>query len=127
MNLALSYAGAINDKKNLFIVAQPGLCLGMMGGSVSVGTNYYEESFAFGLGGLFSTGLDYWLGEHFIVNTRLGYRFISINETHRDPSSSTGYKTFYVNGSSGETVKVSWSGFFTTLGVAFVLDKKRKY
>jgi hypothetical protein len=51
---------------------------------------------------------------------------MTIDETHQDDNSDTGFSSFYVNGSSGETVKVDWSGLYMTLGASISINKKRK-
>jgi hypothetical protein len=126
LNIALSYAGALDKNNKIFFVIEPGLDLGTMTGSVSINNYYYEQSLTFGIGGHGAVGLDFIMGKNFTTNLRCGYRFMTIDETHQDDNSDTGFSSFYVNGSSGETVKVDWSGLYMTLGASISINKKRK-
>ncbi|MFC2111211.1 hypothetical protein ACFLQ5_02030 [Bacteroidota bacterium] len=126
MNIALQYGYAMDKNKNALFIIEPGLDLGTMTGTISINNTYYEQSSAFGVGGHFAIGVDYFINKNFTANFRLGYRGVSINETHRDENSETGYSSFYVNGKNGENVKVNWSGIYSTMGVCLSLNKKRK-
>lgn len=127
LNIALKLGAPIG--KTSYFVFEPGMDLGFMNGKTGVYNslaNYTQEwleSGAVGIGGHFAAGLDLSLGKSFIITTRAGYRYIKIDESHKDKSSSTGYSSFYANGKNGDIVKVDWSGFYANAGILLVLGK----
>jgi len=125
-NICLTYGYAIDRNSKMLIVFEPGLDIGTMTGTISTTTDYYEQAFSVGLGGHGALGLDCRCTNNMSANIRIGYRFIKLDEMHKDESSSTGYSTFYVEGTSGETVEVDWSGSYMTIGITFSSNTKRK-
>ncbi|WP_258105710.1 hypothetical protein [Marinoscillum sp. MHG1-6] len=126
MNISMFYGRAFQDNGPLLLIIEPGLDIGMMNGGITLNNNAYTVSPSFGLGGHGAIGFDYMIGENFILHSRLGYRFIKMDEAHEDSSSATGYSSFYVNGTDGETVKVDWSGAFFTIGASIAFNKEIK-
>ena len=125
-NLALTYAIAVDPKKNALIIIEPGLDIGYMKGMITINNKSYEQTRTFGVGWHGATGVDYLIGKNLMANFRVGYRSISIKETHEHADSETGYQTFFVDGNDGETVKVDWSGLFVTIGVSGAINMKKK-
>ncbi|MBI4419780.1 MAG: hypothetical protein HY560_03075 [Gemmatimonadetes bacterium] len=119
LNVAMPISLGFDPRGRLALVLEPGLDIGIMGGTMSFSgdPNTYTQSAAAGVGGHGAAGIDVMLGDHFGFVTRIGYRYLQIPETHRNSGSSTGYSSFYVSGSSGETVKVDWSGSYMMAGL----------
>jgi len=124
INIVLSYGRILDTKNNLLLIIEPGLDIGLMGGKIIVNSKIYEQSFAVGVGGHMAVGINYMFSKHIGATARLGYRFIKIDETHQDTSSTTGYSSFYANGKDGETVKVDWSGMYFTVGLVLSFNVK---
>lgn len=125
MNVTLSYSHAMDQKGNVLFTLEPGLDIGTMNGSITINNESYEQSLSFGLGGHGAVGLDFLIGKSMILNSRIGFRAISMDEVHEDSTSDTGYSSFYVNGTDGETVRVNWSGIYMTIGFSFAVNKTR--
>jgi hypothetical protein len=125
MNIPLTYMHAIDSKKHIFLAAEPALDMGLIDGGVYIGDTTYTEAMSFGAGFHIAAGIDY-MGKWFGANARLGYRHLKTPEVHYNDKSTTGYSSFYVNGASGETVKVDWSGVYFNIGIYLAIDRKQR-
>lgn len=124
-NICLYFGFAVDPKSKMVLIIEPGLDIGTMTGAFSTTTSYYKQGLTVGLGGHGALGIDYHFLENLSANFRIGYRYIKINEMHEDKNSDTGYSTFYVEGSSGETVKVDWSGTYMTIGFTLSFNSQK--
>ena len=121
-------AGVKLDGKGSNISLEAGGGMAFMSGKIAVygsGGNEWEQKGAYGnpiRGGL---SLDFVVGKKLIINARMGYRILLIDEVHKDPT--TGKKvSFYVNGTDGDIVKVDWSGKYASVGLGIVINSKKE-
>ena len=126
INMTISLMFSANQKNNIFLALEPGFDACLMQGGIIQSSYIVKESEANGIGGHAAIGMDYFLSKSINVNLRLGYRFVKADEIHADSNSSTGYSSFYVNGTSDPTLKVDWSGIYLTAGVNIVLSFKHR-
>ncbi|MDL5048562.1 hypothetical protein QQ054_21340 [Oscillatoria amoena NRMC-F 0135] len=109
------------------ICLEVGPVSGFMSGAINIYSSpnqEYVQKGAFGAGLLAGLHLDFMLGKSFLINAKMGYRQLKIDESHEDGSGEL--KTFYVNGQDGETVEVDWSGHYASVGISLVLALKPK-
>ena len=123
-NIVMPYKRALDEKSNVLLVIEPGFDMGFMNGKISTTTGVYDQAFTVGPGGHIATGMDLIIARSINVWGRVGYRILKVNEMHANPSSTTGYSSFYVNGLDGETVKVDWSGLFLSIGLDIMISLK---
>ena len=122
MNVTLDYLRGLDKKNKIFMAIEAGLDIGLISNNVTIGSTMYPEAMSGGVGFHLAGGMDVELAKFLGMNARLGYRHLKTSDAHKDASSTTGYKSFYVNGTDGETVKVDWSGVYFTVGLYLIIN-----
>jgi hypothetical protein len=126
-NIILYYGHTLNHKKNLAGIIEPGLDLAFMSGLIKLNNTNYDISGNFGAGFHLALGADWVITKRLLACARVGERFMTIKESHKNNSSSTGYSTFYVNPSvNNDLLNVKWSGPYASLGLCWSFYVKLK-
>jgi hypothetical protein len=121
-NIGMLYGHTINHKKNLVLVFEPALDIGMMNGIIRMSDVDYKIFSISGIASQFSTGMDWIITKRTTLSLRGGYRFMQIDESHKSKYGSTGYSTFYVNPPDNKNlVSANWSGTYVSAGICFSL------
>jgi hypothetical protein len=124
-NISMYYGRSINYKKNLVLIFEPSLDIGMMNGIIRLDSTAYKVSATAGMSSHFALGLDWNISKRISTNFRVGQRFMKIEEVHKSATSSTGYSKFYANPNiSDELLYVKWSGVYVSLGFSYSLYSK---
>ena len=124
-SIILFYGHTLNHKRSLAAILEPGLDLGFSDGFIKLSNKTYDLSNNFGMGFHIALGADWVISRRFTADFRLGYRTMKIKEMHKDNTSTTGYSTFYVPGTT-EDLKISWNGPYATLGLSWNFYAKLK-
>lgn len=124
LNTNMYYGHSINFKKNLVAVFEAGLDVGFMSGNII----FYNETYKISgtkLSGHFAPGVDWIISKRILLNTRIGYRLMKIDEWHESEKSESGYTRFYGNPPyNDELVYVNWGGIYFSAGLSYALYKK---
>ena len=80
-----------------------------------------------GMGFHLALGADWIMSKRLLASFRVGQRFMTIEESHKSSTSSTGWGTFFVNPAVNEDhVSVNWGGPYASLGLSLSFYKKVK-
>ncbi|MCK4666530.1 hypothetical protein KAU33_07265 [Candidatus Dependentiae bacterium] len=119
----------IDKKDKLFLVTEVGLDIGIMKGNEydTLPETFWDIKFkrGFGFGGHIAFGLDYLLGKDFLIQSRMGYRFLKTPAIYFDDKIEI--QQLYIKG-TGESglLKVDWSGLYITFGFNIKIDITKK-
>ncbi len=123
-NITMFYGRAINHKKNLLAMIEPGVDLTFMSGYMKFNNTKYLISGNLGTGFHIATGADWIISRRLMVNGRVGYRMLKVKESHeKEDGSSSGY--FYAPGTTDQ-LKIRWNGPYASLGLFFSVYTKLK-
>jgi len=126
-NIILFYGHTLNHKKTAALMIEPGFDLAFMSGFIKINNTTYDISGNLGLGFHIATGVDWLITKRLLATARVGQRFMTIEESHKSSTSSTGYSSFYVNPPSNmDLVSVKWTGPYVTLGLSYCFYVKMK-
>jgi len=127
MNIIMFYGHTLNHKKNLVAIFEPGLDLAFMSGYIKHNDTDYKISASHGMGFHLALGMDWIISERLNVSFRVGQRFMTTEEFHKNSNSSTGYSRLYTDPPIYENpVSVSWNGPYASLGLSWSFYKKMK-
>ncbi|MDD5571015.1 MAG: hypothetical protein PHD97_07640 [Bacteroidales bacterium] len=124
-NMTINYYRRLDRKNKLFLIINPAINIGFMGGTIYRTGTSYSEANTYEMGWQVSTGIDYFLEKKYGINFRFGYRQLEINEIHADPQSPIGSSAFLTNNTDGNRVNVDWSGLYSTIGISVLLNSKK--
>lgn len=130
-NIVLYYGHTINHKKTIAAILEPGADFAFMSGHIKLNnggvvTNYLVSQ-NFGVGPHVALGLDWVIAKRLLASARIGQRFMTIKESHKNEGSSTGYSTFYIHpGLNQDLLSVKWSGTYASVGLAYCFYAKLK-
>jgi hypothetical protein len=123
-NIILFYGHTLNYKKNLVLMFQPGLEMASMSGYIKLNNINYAISGNVGMGFNLGIGPDWIISKRLMASARVGQRFMTIEEMHKDSGSPTGYRSFPVN---GDHLSVKWSGTYASFGLTWSVYAKAKF
>lgn len=127
-NIVMYYGHTLNHKKNLLAIIEPGLDLAFSSGYIKINNTKYDVSGNLGAGWHLALGTDWIISKRFMACLRVGQKFMTIKEEHKNSESSSGYSTFYVNHAvNDDLLSVKWSGPYATIGLAWSFYSKMKY
>lgn len=127
MNVSMFYGHSVNYKKNLIAVFEPSMEMGTMNGFINLDGKEYRVNAMSGFSSHFAVGMDWIISKRFLASVRGGKRFMKIEESHKDESSSTYYSRFYANRSiNDDMLFVNWGGYYVSLGISVSFNTKMK-
>lgn len=127
-NIVMFYGHTLNHKKNLAAIIEPSLDLAFMSGYIKLNNTTYDISGNTGMGFHLALGTDWIISKRLLASARIGQRFMTVKESHKSSTSSTGYSSFYVNPvTKGDLVKVKWNGPYASLGLSWSFYAKMKF
>ena len=127
MNIIMFYGHTLNHKKNLLVIFEPGFNLAFMSGNIKLNDKDHEVVASLGTGLHLALGMDWIISKRIMASFRVGQRFMTTQESHRDGSDKYSYSTFYVNPAvNDDLVSVSWSGPYASLGLSWSFYTKMK-
>jgi hypothetical protein len=94
-----------------------------MTGTIKFDNIVYDET-GIGMGFHIATGFDWLISRRFTASLRGGYRFMSIEEQHKDESATYGYESFYT--SQGDKVTIKMNGPYLSFGLQWSFYSKQK-
>ena len=125
MSIIMFYGHTIDHKKNLILIFEPGIDIGMMNGTIKIDTSTYKVSATSNFSYHLATGLDWNISKRIMASLRVGQRFMQIKEAHESGLSKYGYSSFYVDyPANKDLVKVNWSGSYVSIGLSYSLYGK---
>ncbi len=127
MSIIMFYGHSIDHKKNLILIFEPGIDIGMMSGTIRIDASNYKVSATSAFSYHLATGLDWNISKRIMLSLRVGQRFMQIKEAHESGLSKYGYSTFYVDyPTNKDDVKVNWSGSYASFGLSYSLYAKMR-
>ena len=122
MSIILFYGHSVDHKKNLILIFEPGIDIGMMSGTIKIDTSTFKVSASSNFSFHLATGLDWNISKRIMASLRVGQRFMHIKEAHEKPGQKYSYGSFYVDyPASNDHIKVNWSGSYVSLGLSYSL------
>jgi len=126
-NIIIFYGHTLNHKKTAALMIEPGLDIASMSGNITINSKPYDISGNVGMGFHIATGIDWLITKRLLATARIGQRFMTIEESHKSSTSSTGYATFYVDPPDNkDLVSVKWNGPYFTFGLSYCFYVKMK-
>jgi hypothetical protein len=125
MSIIMFYGHTIDHKKNLILIFEPGIDIGMMSGTINIDTSSYKVSSTSAFSYHLAAGLDWNISKKIMASLRVGQRFMQIKEAHESGLSKYGYSSFYVDYPTNQDhIKVNWSGSYVSFGISYSLYGK---
>lgn len=115
-NIIMFYGHSINHKKNLIVIFEPGINLGLMNGIIKYGGEESKVSEISGISSHFALGLDWIVSKHFTLNIRGGRKFMKTTD-----------QSFYGDPPNKELLFVNWGGYYIGAGLSFSFYKKMNF
>jgi len=116
MSVFLYYGYAVNNRKNLVTVLQPGVDFVFMDGYIKTNNIKHDLFSGMRTGMHIATGFDWIFSRTFHGNLRIGYRVSKeFKEIHFDTASPTGLSTYYVG---NNPVIIKWNGLYASIGIS---------
>jgi hypothetical protein len=126
-NITMFYGRALNHKRNMIGIVEPGFDLGFISGYIKLDDTKYNIRGNLGTGFHFATGIDWVISKRIVASGRAGYRSMKAEESHVSSTSSTGYSQFYVNPSVSEKLlTVKSNGSYFSFGLTWSFYGKMK-
>ena len=127
-NIVLFYGRTLNHQRTLAAIFEPGLDLSFMSGYIKYNNTTYDIPGNLGVGFHMAAGMDWVMSKRIMASARAGYRWLSVEESHKSSTSSTGYSSFYTNPSvSEDLLTIKWNGPYATIGLSWSFYAKMKF
>lgn len=115
-NIAMFYGHSINRKKNLIIIFEPSMDIGLMLGTITYGGEENDVNEMSSISSHFALGLDWNVTKHLSLNIRGGRKYMKTTD-----------RSFYGDPPNKELLYVNWGGYYVGAGLSFSFYKKMNF